>query len=101
MSGIVTAVAVARNHQGHLIADPTDAELEKSTATGCFAFVSLNGDDRSNCVWASWKSVTAKYGETEVLEARELASHKAKEVRKIIRATIAKFRLPEETVENS
>ena len=94
MRGIVTAVAAARNRQGFLIADPSNEELEESTGIGCFAFMFSddieNTGDRSNCIWASWKSTTGGYNEREVFDARELARRKAEEVYKSIRASIAK-----------
>jgi exosome complex component RRP46 len=91
MCGIVAAVAVARNHQGFLIADPPDADLENSRGMGCFAFM-LSDEIGSigNCIWASWKSPTGAYNETEVFEAKELARQKADEIGKLMRATVAK-----------
>jgi exosome complex component RRP46 len=93
MCGVVTAVAVAR-HQGYFIADPSDAELERSRGIGCFAFLfsdeigSMSG--RCGCILASWKSSAGGYDETEVFEARELARRKAEEICKSIRAAISR-----------
>ena len=94
MRGIVTAVAVARNRDGFLIADPSNEELEETKGIGCFAFM-FSGDiqstgNRSNCIWASWKSLSGAFNENEVFEARELARRKAEEIYKSIRPTIAK-----------
>jgi len=93
MRGIVTAAAVARNRQGFLIADPSDAELEESSGMGCFSFMFSDETGSTGsviCIWASWKSPAGGYNETEVFEAKELARRAAEGICKYTRATIAR-----------
>ena len=72
---------VAKEHQGF-----------RKRGAPSFAFLFSDAgseDDRSSCVWTSWRSLTGSYNETDIFEAKELARRKTEEISKSIRATLS------------
>ena len=82
MRGVVTAVAIGRLSDGTLVVDPDEEEESSLGGGGCFAFMFLDGLDKTNsdCVWSGWKSTSGTYDESEIFSARDLAKATALDV---------------------
>ncbi len=93
MRGVVTAVAISKTAKDALVVDPSDEELETSKAIGCFAFMFSDGlkNDRCDCVWMSWRSLSGGSDEKVVFEAQQLAKTQAKAINTLIRKHVAKI----------
>jgi len=107
MRGVVCAVSVAQylppwSTETHLVLDPSEDQIQLSTASGCFAFLfTSNGASTKNSseeldateVWSNWQSMTS-FDEQELLAAKRLAKVGAQAVWMEMKERLSAIELP-------